>query len=127
MRVDADTDLVIAVDIARLLGIPPQKDDSSGVARKTRSKKPVGAIALLEASFRLFRWKDEDEAGAALNVSPDQVRRWRRAAEPMNLVDYLSLTATVNVGIAEAMRSAELSDLDLRGAAQSLGLRIAEA
>jgi hypothetical protein len=45
----------------------------------------------------------------------------------MNMVDYLLLTAMVNVGTAEAMRSAEASDLDLRGAAECLSLRIAEA
>jgi hypothetical protein len=45
----------------------------------------------------------------------------------MNVVDYLSLTAMVNVAIATVMRSAEASELDLRGASESLGLRVAEA
>src|SRR5438045_2665976 len=90
-------------------GTPPQQDNSSGGARGSRPKKRLAAVGLLEASFRLFRWKDEDQAAVALTVSPDQVRRWRRGAEPMNVVDYLSLTAMVNVGIAEAMGSAEAS------------------
>ena len=107
-------------------GIPARRDGSSAGARKTGPKKLLGAIPLLEASFRLFRWKGEDEAAAALAVSPDQVRLWRRGAEPMNVVDYLSLTAMVNIGIAKTMRSAEASELDLLGAAESLGLRVAE-
>ena len=93
-------------------GTPLKQDDSSDIARKARSKKTLGAIPLLEASFRLFHWKDDDEAAAALKVSPSQVRTWRQGAEPMNAIDYLSLTAVVNLGIAEAMRSAETSDLD---------------
>jgi transcriptional regulator with XRE-family HTH domain len=107
-------------------GIPLHQDDSSGVARKPRPKKAPGAAPLLEASFRLFGWKDEHDAAAALDVSPDRVRRWRRRTEPMNVVDYLALTAMVNVGIAEAMQSADASDLDLGGAIESLGLRMVE-
>jgi transcriptional regulator with XRE-family HTH domain len=107
-------------------GLPQQQDDSSGVARKTRPKKgPPGAAPLLAASFRLFGWKDDDDAASALNVSPDRVRRWRRGTELMDVVDYLALTAAVNVGIAAAMRSADASDLDLGGAIESLGLRMA--
>ena len=90
-------------------------------------KKPLGAIPLLEASFRLFRWKREEEAASALDVSPDQVRLWRRGAEPMSVVDYVSLTAMVNIGIAQARQPAKASDLDVQGAAESLGLRVADA
>jgi transcriptional regulator with XRE-family HTH domain len=108
-------------------GVPPQPDDSSRVGRKIRPKKAPGAAPLLEASFRLFGWKDDHDAASAMNVSPHRVRQWRRGTEPMNVVDYLALTAMINVGIAEAMRSADASDLDLRGAIESLGLRMAEA
>lgn len=80
-------------------------------------------MPLLEASFRLFRWKDEDAAAAALQVSPDQVRMWRRGAELMSVVDYLSLMTMVNLGIAQAARS-ESTDLDLPGATESLGLNM---
>lgn len=122
LRISYD-DLLAAVT-ADSGGVPAQLDF---VARKRRRrKKPLGPVPLLEASFRLFRWKDEDDAAAVLNVSPDQVRFWRRGAEQMSVLDYLSLTAIVNIGIAEAMRSAEASDLDLGGASESLGLRIAE-
>lgn len=106
--------------------IPPQQDDFAGVPRKTTSKKALGAMPLLEASFRLFRWKDEDAAAAALQVSPDEVRKWRRGAEPMSVLDYLSLTAMVNLGIAQAARSEE-TDLDLPGATQSLGLKMTDS
>jgi transcriptional regulator with XRE-family HTH domain len=119
-------DLLAAVT-ADSAGIPPRQDVSSGGARKAKPKKTLGATPLLEAAFRLFRWKGEDDAAAALNVSSDQVRRWRRGAESMNVPDYLSLTAMVNVGIAEAVRSPEASDLDLPGATESLGLRMSEA
>lgn len=107
-------------------GIPARQDDSLAGARNTGPKKSLGAIPLIEASFRLFRWADEDEAGAALDVTPEQIRLWRRGAEQMNVVDYLSLTAMVNLGIAQAMRSAEADDLDVQGAIESLGLRVAE-
>lgn len=107
-------------------GIPTRQHDSSASAQRAGPKEPRGAPALLEASFRLFRWNGDDEAAAALDVSPEQMRLWRRGIEPMNLVDYLSLTAMVNIGIAQAMRSAEANELDLHGAAESLGLRVAE-
>jgi transcriptional regulator with XRE-family HTH domain len=106
-------------------GIPRQRDDST-VRKKSGPKRRGGAVPLLEASFHLFRWKDEDDAAAALDVSPDQVRLWRRGAEPMNMVDYLSLTAIVNLGIAHAMRSVEANELDLQEAARTLGLRVPE-
>ena len=108
-------------------GLPAQQDDASGVARKTRPKKAPGAAPLLEAAFRLFGWRGDQDAASALDVSPDQVRRWRLGTKPMKVVDYLALTAMVNVGIAEAMRSADARDLDLAGAIESLGLRMAEA
>jgi hypothetical protein len=44
----------------------------------------------------------------------------------MNVVDYLSLTAVVNLGVAEAMQSPEASGLDLAGATESLGLRMVD-
>jgi hypothetical protein len=97
------------------------------VGRKTKPKKTLHAVPLLNAAFRLFRWKGEDEAAAALNVTPEQVRRWRRGSEPMDVVDYVSLTTIVNLSIAEAMQSADSSELDLFGAAESLGLRMTEA
>lgn len=119
-------DELLAAVTADSGGVPPQQDDSSGAARKTRPKKSPGAAPLLAASFRLFGWMNDHDAGSALNVSPDRVRRWRRGTEPMNVVDYLALTAMVNVAIAQAIRSADASDLDLRGAIESLGLRMAE-
>jgi transcriptional regulator with XRE-family HTH domain len=120
-------DDLLAAAMADSAPIPPQQDVSSGIARKAKSRKTHEPIPLLEAAFRLFRWKGEQHAAAALNVSPEQVRRWRRGSEPMNVVDYLSLTAVVNLGVAEAMQSTEASDLDLAGATESLGLRMAES
>jgi transcriptional regulator with XRE-family HTH domain len=109
-------------------GIPKPQNDLLRVARKKPGPRgPLGAMPLLEASFRLFLWKDEVDAAEALNATPDQVRLWRRGAEPMSVLDYLSLTTMMNVGIAQAMRSGEASDFDLRGAAESLGLRMAGA
>src|SRR5947207_6513329 len=46
LRISHD-DLVAAVT-ADSGGVPPQQDDSSGVARKTRPKKAPGATSLLE-------------------------------------------------------------------------------
>ena len=120
-------DDLLAAAMADSAAIPPQQDVSSGVARKAKSRKTFAPIPLLEAAFRLFRWKGDQDAAAALNASPEQVRRWRRGSERMNVVDYLSLTAIVNLGVAEAMQSTKASDLDLAGATESLGLRMAES
>ena len=120
-------DALLAAATADSGGVLSQRDHLSGADRKAKPKKTLEPIPLLEAAFRLFRWKGENEASAALNVSPDQVRRWRRGSEPMSVVDYVSLTAIVNMGVAEAMQSADATELDLSGATESLGLRIAEA
>jgi hypothetical protein len=45
----------------------------------------------------------------------------------MDVVDYVSLTAIVNLGIAEAMQSAEATELDLHRATESRGARMAES
>jgi DNA-binding XRE family transcriptional regulator len=108
-------------------GIPEPKDFPRVARQKPGSRGPLGAVPLLEASFRLFLWKDEVEAAEALSATPDQVRLWRRGADPMNVLDYLSLATMMNVGIAQAMRSPDASDFDLRGAAESLSLRMAGA
>jgi transcriptional regulator with XRE-family HTH domain len=119
-------DDLLASVVADSGSVPSQHDHPLVAGGKTKPKKRLETTPLLEAAFRLFRWKGEDEAAAALSVRPDQVRRWRRGFEPMNVVDYVSLTAMVNLGIAEAMQSADASELDLSGATESLGLRMAE-
>jgi transcriptional regulator with XRE-family HTH domain len=120
-------DDLLAAATADTCGVPSQRDHPSGVRPKTTPNKTLDAVPLLDAAFRLFRWKGAEEAAAALNVSPKQVRQWRSGSEPMNVVDYVSLTAIVNLGIAEAMQSADESELDLFGAAETLGLRMAGA
>lgn len=125
LRISHD-DLVAAVTTDSG-SIPPEQDVPSRVARKAKSRKPLGQIPLLEAGFRLFRWKGENDAAAALNVNPDLLRRWRRGSELMNVGDYVSLAAIVSLGIAEAMKTDDPGELDLFGATESLGLRMAEA
>ncbi|HZT94767.1 MAG TPA: helix-turn-helix transcriptional regulator [Gaiellaceae bacterium] len=117
-------DELVAAVTADTPCIPRQSDVSS--AGKARPRKALGAIPLLEAAFRLYRWNGEHDAAAVLDVTPEQVRGWRRGSEPMNVVDYLSLTAIVNLGVAEALQSAGASAFDLAGATESLGLRMAE-
>ena len=73
--------------MAHFLAVSPDEitaavfEDAGGVAtaadqpeRKERKKgrrpRPEGAVPLLEAAFRLFGWKDETEAAAALNSTP---------------------------------------------------------
>jgi len=107
--------------------VPSRPDHPSVAAPKTQREQTANSAPLLEAAFRLFRWRNSKEAAAALNVTSDQVRRWRRGSEAMNVADYVSLTAVVNLGIAEAVRSPHTSKLDLAGATKSLGLRMAEA
>jgi transcriptional regulator with XRE-family HTH domain len=119
-------DDLLAAAMADTAATPPQQDVLSSVARKPQSRKTRAPIPLLEAAFRLFRWKGDHDAAAALNVSLEKVHRWRQGSEPMNVVDYVLLTAIVNLGVAEAMQSIEASDLDLAGATETLGLRMAE-
>jgi transcriptional regulator with XRE-family HTH domain len=120
-------DDLLAAATADTGGVPSWREHPSSAAPKMKRKKTLEAARLLEAAFRLFRWKGDVEAAEALNARPDQVRRWRRGAEPMSVVDYMSLTAIVNLGIADAMRAGDASTFDLAGATKSLGLRIAEA
>src|SRR5436190_23551012 len=71
--------------------------------RKKGRRRSGGAVPLLEAAFRLFGWKDDDAAAAALGTSPETLRRWRTGAEEMAFADCLTLTSMIGVAAAEAM------------------------
>jgi transcriptional regulator with XRE-family HTH domain len=90
--------------------------------KKGRKRRPEGAVPLLEAAFRLFGWKDEAEAAAALNCTPDQVGRWRSGAETMAFADFLTLTSMIGVAAAEAMKGGDARIADISAAAEALGV-----
>jgi hypothetical protein len=43
----------------------------------------------------------------------------------MDVADYIALTGTVNVGLADAMKSGEAGDTEIAAAAEALGVRSA--
>jgi transcriptional regulator with XRE-family HTH domain len=127
------------VRMAHFLSVPPDEitaavfEDAGGVApvadqleRKERKKgpkrRPEGAVPLLEAAFRLFGWKDETEAAAALNSTPSQIGRWRSGAETMAFADFLTLTSMIGVAAAEAMKGGDARIADISEAAEALGV-----
>jgi transcriptional regulator with XRE-family HTH domain len=87
-----------------------------------RRRRSEGAVPLLEAAYRLFGWKDDDEAARALNATAEQVRRWRSGAEAMAFADFLTLTSMIGVAAAEAMRGGDARIADLSAAAEALGV-----
>ena len=126
--------------LTNLLGIPadeiqravledtdPPLDAAPGGQQPRRRGRPrgrgAGAVPLLEAAFRLFHWKDDSDAAAALQSTPEQVSLWRRGAEPMDLADYMTLTSMVGIAAAAAIKGDQTSTADLDAAAHTLGLR----
>jgi transcriptional regulator with XRE-family HTH domain len=127
------------VRMAHFLSVPPDEitaavfEDAGGVApvadqlerkerKKGRKRRPEGAVPLLEAAFRLFGWKDETEAAAALNSTPSQIGRWRSGAETMAFADFLTLTSMIGVAAAEAMEGGDARIADISEAAEALGV-----
>ena len=127
------------VRMAHFLSVSPDEitaavfEDAGGVApvadqperkerKKGRKRRPEGAVPLLEAAFRLFGWKDETEAAAALNSTPNQIGRWRSGAETMAFADFLTLTSMIGVAAAEAMKGGDARIADISAAAEALGV-----
>jgi transcriptional regulator with XRE-family HTH domain len=106
-----------AGEVAAAADQPERKERKKG-----RKRRPEGAVPLLEAAFRLFGWKDEPEAAAALNSTPDQVSRWRSGAETMAFADFLTLTSMIGVAAAEAMKGGDARIADISAAAEALGV-----
>src|SRR5471030_1456818 len=106
-------------------GAVPNRDEHPGQPERTKAgrKKRPGAVPLLEAALRLYGWSDEIEAAEALGTTPEQVRLWRSGRERMDVADYLALTATVNVGLVDAMKAGKAGDIDVSAAADALGVR----
>ncbi len=104
-------------------GVEPTSDRPGPKERKKgRRRRAEGAVPLLEAAFRLFGWKNDDEAARALNATADQVSRWRSGAEAMAFADFLTLTSMIGVAAAEAMRGGDARIADLSAAAEALGV-----
>lgn len=108
--------------------IPDQDEHPGQPERKTPGrKKRLGAVPLLEAAFRIYGWQDEDEAAESLGTTPEQVRGWRRGTERMDVADYMALTATVNVALADAANPEKANEVDLSSVAEALGLSVSAA
>lgn len=106
--------------------VPEQEEHPGQPERKKpgRKKRP-GAIPLLEAAFRLHGWADDADAADALATTAEQVRAWRSGRERMDVADYIALTGTVNVGLADAMKSGKAGETEIAAAAEALGVRSA--
>jgi transcriptional regulator with XRE-family HTH domain len=105
-------------------GTVPEPDEHPGEPARKRAgrTKRGGAIPLLEAAFRLYGWRDESEAAEALATTPEQVLAWRRGSRRMSIAQYMALTATVNVALADAVKSRKGRKLDLAAAVEALGV-----
>ena len=104
-------------------GTPPAPEDSETTARRRPGRRPRhGAVPLLEAAFRLFRWPDDRAAAEALGTTAEQVRRWRSGADEIELADYMTLTSMIGIAAAAAMKGDEARIADLSAAARALGL-----
>jgi transcriptional regulator with XRE-family HTH domain len=103
-------------------GGPPEAADAAGDPKLKRSlrARDIGAVPLLDAAFRIFSWGDDSDAAAALGVSPEQVSRWRRGAEPIELADYMTLTSMIGIAAAAAMKGDQARIADLMAAAELL-------
>lgn len=105
-------------------GTVPDLGENPGAPERTRAgrKRRAGAVPLLEAAFRLYGWRDEREAAEALATTPEQVHGWRRGSRRMSLAQYMALTATVNIALADAVTSRKGRKLDLAAAVEALGI-----
>ena len=101
------------------LGAP---DVASTAGDATVVRGGGSAVPLLEAAFRLFAWKDDATAAAALNTEPARVRGWRNGSEQMEFSEYLALTSMVGVAAAAAIKGDEGRIADLAAAADALGV-----
>lgn len=103
----------------------PDEQPRAPERKKAGRKKSAGAVPLLEAAFRLYGWSDETQAAEALATTPERVRAWRRGSSRMSIADYMALTATVNVALADALRSSRRRKVDVGAAADALGVELA--
>ncbi len=123
--------------IARFLGIPieeieqavfedvpspPAQDETSAPPQKKSGRRSHGAVPLLEAAYRLFNWTTDGDAAKALHADPDQVRRWRRGIETMELADYVTLASLVNIAVVDQLKSGGEPSAELEAAASQLGI-----
>ncbi len=107
-------------------GTVPDPDEHPGMPERKNAgrKRAPGAVPLLEAAFRLYGWSDETQAAEALATTPEQVRAWRRGSRRMSIADYMALAATVNVALADALRSRRGRRVEVSAAAEALGVEL---
>jgi transcriptional regulator with XRE-family HTH domain len=104
--------------------VPEAEELPEGKERKKTGprRRTTGAMPLLETGFRIFGWKDNAAAAAALSTDAEQVRRWRSGADEMAFADVLALASMIGVAAAGALRGNEVPSADLAAAVEALGL-----
>lgn len=123
--------------IARFLGIPIEEieqavfedtpppvpaDETTAPEKRKSGRRSTGAVPLLEAAYRLFGWATDNAAAAALHVESEQVRRWRRGLDRMELADYVTLASLVNIAVVDQLKRGGQATPELEAAASELGI-----
>lgn len=101
----------------------PEPDATTPPPLRKSGRRSQGAVPLLEAAFRLFGWTDDQAAADALHTEPDQVRRWRRGLDRMEIADYVTLASLVNIAVVDELKQGSPRSAELSKAAQALGIR----
>lgn len=123
LRISSDEISAAVFEDAGEVQPPPADQLERKERKKGRKRRRDGAVPLLEAAFRLFRWNDEAAAADALGTTSQQIRAWRTGAEEMAFSDFLTLTSMIGIAAAEAMKGDDARIADLSAAAAQLGLR----
>jgi transcriptional regulator with XRE-family HTH domain len=101
----------------------PEPDATEAPPPRKSGRRSQGAVPLLEAAFRLFGWADDQAAAHALQTDPEQVRRWRRGLDRIEIADYVTLASLVNIAVVDQLKHGSPRSPALAEAAQALGIR----
>lgn len=101
----------------------PEPDATTPPPPRKSGRRSQGAVPLLEAAFRLFGWTSDQAAADALHTEPEQVRRWRRGLDRMEIADYVTLASLVNIAVVDELKQGSPRSPELTEAAQALGIR----
>ena len=100
----------------------PTPDEATAPPQRKSGRRSQGAVPLLEAAYRLFGWDDDQAAADVLHTEADQVRRWRRGLDRMELADYVTLASLVNIAVVDQLKTGGDPTPALVAAASELGI-----